>query len=330
MSSTAMRVRAIDVGYGNTKFTIDDEGTVQLFPSLAPAHRAQLENATGVLARRETTIVQVDGQEYEVGPDSVLFNETPVLHRDYIDTAEYRALVYGALHAMDLRCIDLLVLGLPVHLYMSRRARLQQIFTGRHMIQPGRIVEVRKVAVMAQPLGGYAAHHKGLDWSVHGHRTSLLVDPGFFSFDWMVTRHMKELPGLQGAVECGVSDCLRAIQEQLNEEYGEVYTNLRHLDECRRTGGAINIRGARVMVDMCSARVGTIVKRAVTALQNNVRDTPLDAIYLVGGGSCFFQEAIAAAFKGVEVETVDEPVTANVRGFHIVGSVVLAKANKVA
>jgi plasmid segregation protein ParM len=85
-------VRAIDIGYGQTKFTINPAGACESFPSLAPPAESRPSDSQ-VLKGRRTVEVWVDGAPYEVGPDTTLFtNEVPVLHEHYIDTPQYRAL----------------------------------------------------------------------------------------------------------------------------------------------------------------------------------------------------------------------------------------------
>src|SRR3984893_15149243 len=113
--STPLICRAVDIGYWNLKFTLDETGTCQLFPSIAV--RSQPERKTvSPLPQRRTSIVWVDGQAFEVGPDTTLFSEAPILHADYSETLEYRALLYAALDAMQVTRIDMLITGLPVQL----------------------------------------------------------------------------------------------------------------------------------------------------------------------------------------------------------------------
>ena len=68
-------VRAIDVGYGNTKFTTLVTGSdIQcgLFPSLAPQASTGPDLAAGLMQRRNTVVVEVEGVKYEVGKDARL------------------------------------------------------------------------------------------------------------------------------------------------------------------------------------------------------------------------------------------------------------------
>lgn len=60
-------VRAIDVGYGNTKFTsLETSSDIQcgVFPSLAPQASVGPDLAAGLMQRRNTVLVEVGGAEF--------------------------------------------------------------------------------------------------------------------------------------------------------------------------------------------------------------------------------------------------------------------------
>jgi plasmid segregation protein ParM len=324
--TTAPIVRAIDIGYGNTKFTVDDRLQTRLFPSLAPRAKSQIDSRGFALRERRTVPVHVDGVVFEVGPDTILFDEVPVLHKDYVETPEYRALMYGAFDSMQVRRIDLLVLGLPVHLHASKAARLQELFAGTHTIRPGLAIEIDDVAVMPQPLGGLIAHNEGnTNWEITRDRTVLLVDPGYFTFDWMVTRNMQEIPGLNGGVECGVSDYLKAILDAINAEFGETYSNLRRLDDALRAGQSLAIGGRHIDPRTFRHAGAGVIDRAMKALRNSIRSVDdIDSVCLVGGGAEYFREALASTFRNVAIDALADPVCANARGFHMMGEAFLS------
>lgn len=317
-------VRAIDIGYGNVKLTVNDEGEARAFPSLAP--RAQVQRSPGGLGRaRRTSQVWVDGQVFEVGPDTVLFSDIPVLHADYTETAEYRALLYGALEMMQVEQIDLLVTGLPVHLHDTRAARLKQLLKGEHNLRPGLTVKVMQAAVVMQPLGGFVAHVHAVrgDWLRSQERTYLLIDPGFFSFDWMVTRGMQEVPGLSGSVAGAVAECLRCIEEALNRGLGEAYSNLRRLDAGLRSG-QFRFKGQCIDLEPYREYAQPVVDSALRALRNRVgAGEEIDEIVLAGGGAPYFLAGVRASFPQHPLQMVHEPMLANVRGFQIIGKILL-------
>ena len=169
--SAAPIIRAIDIGYGRTKYIVDDEGTYRQFPSLAPpadVHRAR----SSVHRDRKTVEVCVDGQLFEIGAETALFRQEPVLHEGYTETPQYRALLYGALRDMATPRIDLLVTGLPVLQHSPRAKPLQDSLRGIHTVGPGIVVDVRDVAVVVQPLGGLLAHSRERDgWGAREKRT---------------------------------------------------------------------------------------------------------------------------------------------------------------
>lgn len=320
-------VRSVDVGYGNTKFIVDDHRTCRIIPSLAPradAHRTR----TTFMRDRRTAVVFVDGKAYEVGEDAGLFlSSVPVLHRDYIETPEYRALLYGALDAMQTPRIDLLVTGLPVHLHESRWERLKGLLVGVHHIRPGVTVEIRDAAVVIQPLGGFIAHsHERGDWRGHADETFLIVDLGFFTVDWMVTRGLKEIPGLSDSVECGVSEYIHCIEQHLSIEIGDAHTSLKRIDDGLRQG-RFRIKGRTVPLEPLHREAQVVVDRAVGALRNRVGAAhDIDQIVVVGGGAPYFVAGLRKAFPDHPLHTVSDTVCANVRGFQLIGELFRRRA----
>ena len=150
-------VRAIDVGYGNTKYVTQAEGgsiRCAHFASAAPATAGQPGAALG--DKRRTLGIAIGDLTYEVGPDAHLAAElyqTRQMHDGYCETPEYLALTRGALGFMKLERIDLLVLGLSVATYKTRRASLERRMKGVHPLDKGRGVFVERVKVVAQPQG---------------------------------------------------------------------------------------------------------------------------------------------------------------------------------
>lgn len=317
---TQHTIRSIDVGYGNTKFIADDRGTCRIFPSLAPLADARAIRS-GALSERRTSIVTVDGRAYEVGPDATLFSDSPFLHQSYIETPEYRALVYGALDIMQVSQVDLLVTGLPIYLHHSRAQQLKQLLTGQHTIRDNLVVNVSEVTVVAQPVGGLIAFTQDCeDWASTQQRVRLLVDPGLFSLDWLVVRGLKEVPGLSQSIEGGVCEVLKGVALEISRDFGEGYGNLHKIDEGLR-GAPWQLRGKSVDPEVYRPIATAAARRSVRTLRNFVVTAlpQIEEIVLVGGGAELFEPAIRSEFPDLPVKTVADPITANVRGFQIIG-----------
>lgn len=148
-------IRAIDVGYGNTKYVTNVDGDkidCSHFPSQT-FYSASEPVQNGLGGARKTIAVPINGNYYEVGPDVELaahWLRSRQRHDGYTETEEYRALMAGALHFMKAEVVDLLVLGLPVAHYMTKRQQLAKSMTGIFELGKKRQVEVKRVVVVAQ------------------------------------------------------------------------------------------------------------------------------------------------------------------------------------
>ena len=83
--------------------------------------------------------------------------------------------------------IDVLVTGLPVSQYLddARRNALAEQMRGTHQVTPKRTVSVEKVKVIPQPIGGLLDYIAQEDADIDD-ALVLVIDPGFFSVDWVV------------------------------------------------------------------------------------------------------------------------------------------------
>jgi len=192
-----MIVRAVDVGFGNTKYVTGYAGhdiRCACFPSVAYPSARDL-SATVAGERRKTVAVPIGGLFYEVGPEVNFAADTfraTQMHDRYIETPEYAALARGALSFMKVDTIDLLVVGLPVAAFTEKKSALERAMTAEHEVGRGRTVTVRKALAIAQPQGAlvyYGSLHQKL--KALEYEQSLIIDPGARTFDWLVAKGMR-------------------------------------------------------------------------------------------------------------------------------------------
>lgn len=331
MSTT---IRAIDVGYGNTKYSLSHsrEGQIPcgVFPSIvAPA--APADYSGGAIGRRNTVVVEVGNSAYEVGPDAELVTGTHtirVLHGQFATTSEYLALLRGALSYSEVERVDLLVVGLPVSYLSDRAAALRSLVEGAHLLSSTRTVHVAKVLVLAQPLGGLAYH--AMTHGTYGRflqSRNLIIDPGFFTVDWMTTKGLQPLPKRCGSFAGGVHALVRAMTSAIASDLRTPLDELPPLDAALREGH-FTLFGRRIPLKaqhLESAR--GVADEAAHAIANSVgagRD--IETIVLVGGGAELFRDAITRRFPHHAVHIVPEPVFANVRGFQLIGEEVVRRS----
>jgi plasmid segregation protein ParM len=323
-------VRAVDVGFGNTKYvTAVGGGKVgdircASFPSRAypsPRDPAKSLGAEG----RKTVAIPINGLYYEVGPDVMLaadaFRATQI-HGDYIDTPQYLALARGALRMMKVDAIDLLVVGLPVASFAAKKAALERLMAGRHDVGGGKEVVVRKALAMAQPNGALIDYATQNDMvQAMEHEQSLVIDPGSRTFDWLVARGMKLSHKQSHSVDRGVSNILQLIADDVSQEIGKPYTNLDNIDQALRTGKGLTVYQRTYNIARMKPMVEIIAKEAVAAMVHRIGESyNVQHVILVGGGAFLFKKVVKEAFATHQILEVKDPMFANVRGYQIAGT----------
>lgn len=318
-------VRAVDIGFGNTKYVAGvngDEIRCASFPSLAyPTVR--LSSLPGA-ERSRTIAIPINGLLYAVGPDVRLqadaFRATQ-LHDRYPQTPEYLALLRGALAMMREEVIDLLVLGLPVSSVAVQRSAVERLATGDHDVGEGRRVHVRRVLVVAQPQGAlvhYAAQYGKLESIAH--EQSLIVDPGARTFDWLVARGMRLVAKQSHSLNRGVLDMLQVIAGEISADIGTPYADLDAIDQALRSAKRLLIYQRQLDLTPLLPIAHSVARQAVASMMQWIgADYAFQNIILVGGGAFLFKKALKEAFPRHKILEVRDGLYANVRGFQLAG-----------
>lgn len=328
-------VRAIDVGFGNVKFTkgLDPEkGGVacDMFPSLAPtASDVQLDS---FMSQRKTVVVEVGKLKFEVGPDSMLAMTTSAARNMAIDfplSEQYMALSLGAMHYMDVDQIDLLVVGLPVSSIGGLGAKLRDRMNGEHVIK-GRKVVVRETMVVPQPVGGmwdYAVRHRAVEEFKDS--TCLLVDPGWFTLDWLVSKDLKVVPGRSSAANNAgmgavVKEIAASLARKISERDGrtcEVSEQIiQRVDRALYGNKIAKINGKEEKVDDHLAPAHKLMRDGMEKMMASIGSRgDIDSVIVVGGAAPLYAPVVCEVFGTDMVRVSKDPVYANVRGFQVVG-----------
>lgn len=338
-------VRAIDLGYGNVKYSYqhkDAFGTVEceLFPSRSPVAGDRGLTA-GIVKGRDTVVVNVHGTEYEVGRGVAMaqgtFDESSVLDKDFCLSDAYLARLRGALYYMmgcdkteekyfDGNHIGLLMVGLPVSTYRNDelRNKLKVILTGTHELPEGRSVIVDRVMVMPQPLGAFFeyAFENGM-FDTMKEQTNLIIDPGFFTFDWLLSSGLTPIDARSDSVNRGMSAVIKSIalaakkQENWSADIGML---TRILDEHFRSGKPFTVYNKQYDVANYLSAGKAVINEAVASLSNSVGDgADINNIIVAGGGAVLYRDAIQEKFPHHKILIMSNPVFSNVRGFQLAG-----------
>lgn len=150
----------------------------------------------------------------------------------------------------------------------------------------------------------------------------LVVDPGFFSVDWVVIAN-KDLHRHSSGTSLNASSVvLEEAARLMAKDHGATVAT-EALENAMRAGkSSILVLGQRVelapYLEQASQTVGDVVTQALLK-SLRTEGSGFDLVVLVGGGAGFFRAAIQSAFPRLRVVSPKEPVYANARGFWLMG-----------
>ncbi len=314
---------AVDVGYSNLKVLSGPLGsppaTVILPAGAGPA--AAMPVQFGRARDDGHLAVTVDGDAWAAGVEpSRLQNWERELHPDYPSTPAYRALVHASLVAAGSKRVDRLVTGLPVNHYQDpvRREQLSALLTGTHQVTQGREVTVKAVDILPQPFGAYLDLIQGAPDEGFDQARVVVVDPGFFSVDWVLIDGGELRFANSGSSANAMSLLLEAADELIRRDHGGGLGRDEFEKLVRAGVGRVPLFGSPVeLAPYIAAAAKRTAAVAITALKQSMRSErrPIDAVLLAGGGAAVYAEAVQDAFPKARVIVPEDPVLANVRGF---------------
>lgn len=328
----APAVGAIDIGYGNLKIFAPNRNEPELIPAVV-AEADDIDLGAGVLRQRNTIRVLVGDREWEVGEGAhVLVSGSPVAkvrHAGYIETDEYRALLHAGLYRMQASVIDVLVTGLPVDLYRDQRQKLEQRLVGKHQITKDMAVEVRAAHVVPQPLGGFLdfVRQAGLSTAAH-EMTILVIDPGYYSFDWMLFENMKPVAKRSGGNSIGFARVLDTIEQEMAAKFKGARPARAKLETAIREGkehlyvGEVKVALAPYLQHAAQKVAPDAVKHMRNVLD---RAEDINKIVVIGGPAQHYREPVKAVFPNRTISVLPEPVFSNVRGYKGYGESIAQK-----
>lgn len=325
--------RAIDIGYGFTKYTkgFAKDGSVicDLFPSIA-ALSPQEEMGGDFFVRRNTQVIDSGGIYWEVGPDVgdiKTTNDVRALHENFINSEQWKVLFLGALAYMDEPVIDHLVLGLPVS-DMRRAEDVKRMAENTHIVN-GKEVLVKNVFVIPQPLGtlyNYAIQHDMFDRFMS--TVTLIVDPGYLTFDFLVTKGFSVNAHRSGARPGGMSSILNAIASSIAKETGSDFEDMEqidaalkiHLPKLKDELRTVSMYGKDIDLTPHIKNTIPVIESSMNyMLQKIGTSKDINQIVMGGGPNRIFDKSIKKQFPKHEVVALDDGIFANVIGFMLWG-----------
>ncbi|KDR40791.1 PRTRC system protein D [Caballeronia glathei] len=330
------QVFAVDVGYGNTKFAFRMQSNVvsRMFPSIAPLSVSDAVSGfgQGVLSKRDVEPIEIAGTVYEVGPDvdrsSAYGNAGRTLSEDFCTTPNYAALLGGSLRYARITEVDRLVLGLPVHSIAKYSAGLRESFTGALKFGHG-AVQVGSVKVVPQPLGSLVSFSEYGGSRFDRDNAHLVIDVGYFTTDWVVANGFTMNDRRSGGAPGGASQVYQHVASLIAKQEGEPVSDIERIDESLRLQKPLLFYRQEIDLKPLLEQSQAVILSTVKQIQNKVgRTADIRSIVLTGGGAALYEPAIREAFPRTQIDVLDSPCFANVKGFLIVGESTLARERK--
>jgi plasmid segregation protein ParM len=335
-------ILAIDVGYGNTKAVWnrrDQNGKVVwdeiCFPSAA--NKIFRDHSIQGIAGPDRVLVDVDGELFFVGPEATAGAEQLVGGIDYIAKPEYEALLCGAWSYMMKRMgrviptVDSLVLGLPVANFVVRRSELMAIGAKTHKVPVPESLKhgiatlsarALDVHVIPQPYGAMRlAHELSADEQLASAGfAAMVIDPGYGTLDWFVTKGLAPRMELSDSFEGGVRMILKEVASIVGKDHGGGSPNMSLVARGLQDGFMLD---AGKRIDMAPyMNIVDQVANTLTAqfLQRfDPRKEGIHRVILAGGGAKYFSKPLADQLPEFQIETLDASLMSNARGFWLHG-----------
>jgi plasmid segregation protein ParM len=354
-------IRAIDLGYGHTKFSIgptDEANRVEVrsFPSFAPNANVIGE---GFSTRHDVVEVSVrDSRDkdakYVVGPEAQQIAGPNYIHpRDhkYVLSDQYLALCLGALYYMKLpsHVINLLVVGLPLTTFVSHKEDLRGRLVGKHRLPDWKFtdnrrmidVEIQNVLIVPQPFGPVfevAAQPEGAELTDEPY---VAFDLGYYTFDWVKGLRIKPDPSRSGSQPGGMNKVIQLINDQIASDVLKLDPKFKNFN-LMTTGRANLEEGLRTGIVKCGMgefeivrympKIKDLLRTYVKAAANSIGDSAdIQSIVVAGGGASLIEDIVRDEFMFIpRVLMAKEPQLAICRGFQRMGEEKLANQVAVA
>lgn len=326
-------VEALDIGYGFTKYTkgLDKDGNINcdLFPSVVAVSPNE-EMGGDFFTQRDTVTVNVGGISWEVGPDINDIrsaNDSRALHENFIRSEQWMVLFLGALAYMEKSSIDFLILGLPVS-NMSQAAEVQKLVQKVHKVGD-REVEVKNALVIPQPLGAlynYAINSGQFDR--FSQTNTLVVDPGYLTFDFLVTKGFSVNAHRSGARPGGMFSILSAISSSIAQAEGIEYDDLEQIDSSLNIAGykqedgprRVFVYGKEIQLDPHIKNTMPVIEGSMNYMLTKINSSKdIAQIVMAGGPNKIFDKAIKKQFPHHQAQALGDGIFSNVIGFMLWG-----------
>lgn len=328
-----MNVIGLDIGYSNLKIAFGNTEKNNMQTKILPAGAAEesiMQNQLLGGTDDDSLLVQIDGESWIAGVEPYkLQGWERELHRDYPSSDIYKALFYSALLVSEMDTVDRIVTGLPVDQFkdLSIQESLKKRLIGTHQVTPKRKVTVKEVMIAPQPAGSYMdalfsqSDNEVISLAMDSGKM-VVIDPGFFSVDWVVLQNGEIRYKSSGTSLKAMSMLLEEMQRLIKEDHG-ASPSVNELESLIRQNKKKTLLYGQILdLDEYHKKAAHITStNALTPMRTTMREDgmAMDVVLLAGGGASSYEAAAREIFPRSLIIKADQSVLANARGFYHLG-----------
>jgi len=319
-----MLILGMDIGYSNLK-NVSGSSEESLKELLIPVGVILDDTSNGLRVVDENALRVTVGEEHYIAglcPADISLDYQRTLHADYPSSIPYKALFHATLLSSSSNVIDVLVTGLPVNQFLEESARdkLKAQLLGSHQVTKNKNVEVKKVIVVPQPLGGYM-HELSRNHDLSEQRV-MVIDPGFFSVDWTIVRNGDVIPRALGTSVKAVSALFEEVSALIFRDYGGK-VSIEDLEKAVSNGkDYIILFGDKIVLKPLIADAANIIgELLMSEIKSSLRSikSDVDSVLLIGGGASMYKGVASSMFPKSKIIEASNPVLSNAYGFWNIG-----------
>lgn len=320
-------ILAVDIGYSSTKIAYGARGTpanefsTLIFPSIA-APTTRVAQSIGARENSADDIkIWYEGTEYSACIRPEYTRSVRAVHEDYYLEDTYQVLYRAALHLTGEDEISCVVTGLPVTQAQDTRRvnRLRDLMMGEIQTTKGRVVKVNDVKVVPQPVGAYLemiAEWDGSREILHGN--IIVIDPGYFSVDWLAIKNARVQWDASGTSLAAVSKVLKDASDLLTQSTGG-WVDPETIESALRDGEEriLSMGQPQPFKQPLLEASKFHAKEAVRSVRTALREQRAEPgiIVMAGGGAKIYRQSVEESFPDWRIWTGRYPAVSNVRGF---------------
>lgn len=326
----------INLGYGHIKLSTP-AGDFITASAFAPTNRLY----DGIGRKRNTHLVDLDGKTYEVGSDAITLARAKETVRipepKWLHTQRYR--VFSRL-VMDRLALESdhwnVVIGMPISDFedVDYRQELESYWEDTHDTASGPI-HIHHARLVPEPIGALfaeSAHLTDEQKQAASLQNDLIIDPGYFTSDWLALYHLSPDFQQSGGIDIGMHHLLKELSKLIASRYSQTDSDLVTLESLllSQIHHPESMTKASIpLFDLAKEAAREVFAPMVDNLRSAVwswsSSSEEKSILITGGAASFVHPLVEEAWPKTPVRLASNSQMANALGYREMAAMIFAE-----